>query len=88
MGISEVFLYAGMVLRFPIYFLLMTVSCFVEQRRRSAKIFLIYSRSMKEVQGQKKKKQGQDQHFFQHQHTARYTNPDSKYPRCACYSPI
>ena len=64
MGISEVFLYAGMVLRFPIYFLLMTVSCFVEQRRRSAKIFLIYSRSMKQVQGQKKKNRDKTNIFF------------------------
>ena len=39
-GDIEVYLYARMDLEFPIYFLLMTVFCFVEQRKRSAKKFL------------------------------------------------
>ena len=53
MGILEVYLYAGMDLEFPINFLLMTVFCFVEQRKRSAKKFLIYFRSVKEGRGKK-----------------------------------
>ena len=53
MAILDVYLYAGMDLKFPIYFLLMTVFCFVEQRKRSAKKFLIYFQSMKEGQGKK-----------------------------------